>query len=162
MTDIKDAYKVPEELIQQIMDKDFLEDIGFEPEYMNKWFVSNIVQRTLSHLFVQSANGSVRLQGTIAGYLKVTSMGASLDNEESFSYTAEAAEETQLFTQPVAQVKVDLTAGDAQIKFTYDGTTYGSYENVGMFGNGIFERAVKGYKIKKITTDFSGIVKGLW
>ena len=64
----------PIEQWHEIRENDFLENLTFRRPFVRKFFTSNIVRRTLAHLFARYGSSSLPLQATTQGYLKVTGM----------------------------------------------------------------------------------------
>lgn len=148
------------EIIQEIVSDNFLDDIDLNPSQVREYFVSNIVRRTLAHLQALSSDGPVRLRATAAGYLKVSTYGSAIEDDETFNYTSQDTAVEQSFSQTVQRVEIFLRSGDAKIKFKTEGGSYGDWYYVEDNGVRIISRAVKTFTIDDDGSAFTGYVKG--
>lgn len=148
------------EIIQEIVDDDFLDDVGLSPSQVREYFVSNIVRRTLAHLQALSSDGPVRLKATPAGYLKVSTYGSAIEDDETFTYTSQTAAVEQSFSQTVQRVEIYLTTGTARIKFKTEDGAYGDWYYISDSGVRIISRSVKTFTIDDNGLAFTGYVKG--
>lgn len=96
-----------EEAWQNLKEKFFLEDVKLDPKFVERFFVSNLVQRTLAHLVGQSDLAAVPIRATAAGELKVAPTGTGFEHNETIAKFAVAdgyAEKS--FAQVVSRIDI--------------------------------------------------------
>lgn len=72
----------PEERVQKVK-ADLLEDLGFEPEKVRNFFVSNIFTRTLAHLVGWTGKKARLLRCTSAGELKTAPTSTGIEYHDT-------------------------------------------------------------------------------
>jgi len=78
----------PREEQQQIRELHFIENLKFLPQYVENFFVNNIVQRSLAHLVGWTGKRARMLICTSAGILKVAPIGTGFEHAEVHSANA--------------------------------------------------------------------------
>ena len=81
----------PREERQQIRELHFIENLKFLPQYVENFFVNNIVQRSLAHLVGWTGKRARMLICTSAGILKVAPTGAGFEHVTDHRVTGEDA-----------------------------------------------------------------------
>jgi len=78
----------PREEQQQIRELHFIENLKFLPQYVENFFVNNIVQRSLAHLVGWTGKRARMLICTSAGILKVAITGWGYEHPKDHRVTA--------------------------------------------------------------------------
>jgi len=95
------------EIWQKLKDKNFLESLELSPEYVENFFVSNLVQRAICHLVGQGDLRAVPIRATAAGELKVAPSGTGYEHNESIAkFTVADAYAEKTFAQVVSRVDI--------------------------------------------------------
>lgn len=95
------------EVWQNLLENFFKEDVTLDPEFVERFFVSNKVQRTLAHLVGQTDTAAVRIRATAAGELKVAPSGTGYEHNESIAkFTVADAYAEKIFSQVVSRCDV--------------------------------------------------------
>jgi len=95
------------EVWQNLLENYFREDVSFDPEFVDRFFVSNRVQRTLAHLVGQADTEAVRVRATAAGELIVAPTGTGYEHNESIAkFTVADAYAEKTFAQVVSRLDV--------------------------------------------------------
>jgi len=106
----------PREEQQQIRELHFIENLKFLPQYVENFFVSNIVQRALSHLVGWTGTHSKMLICTSAGILKVAPTGAGFEHVVDHHVTgADTWQYINWDTNPVSRIDIWISNADAVI-----------------------------------------------
>lgn len=118
---------VVREVWQNLIENYFREDVKLDPDYVERFFVSNKVQRSLAHLVGQTDEAAVRIRATAAGELKVAPTGAGYEHNltiDKFAVADAYAEKT--FTRVVS--RVDITTWSFGIVIKRKPTAGAGYE----------------------------------
>ena len=116
------------EVWQNLRENFFRENVKLDPEYAERFFVTNLVQRSLAHLVGQADQESVRIRATAAGELKVAPTGTGYEHNQTipkFTVANDYAEKT--FAQVVS--RLDITAWDYGIIIKRRPTATAGYED---------------------------------
>jgi len=115
------------EVWQNLIENYFKEDVKLDPEFVERFFVSNLVQRTLAHLVGQSDTAAVRIRATSAGELKVAPSGTGLEHNQVIAkWTCSDGGDEKTFNQVVS--RVDVTTWDFPILLKRKPTALAGYE----------------------------------
>jgi len=103
----------------QYVEENFLEeDMTFVPETARRFFVSNLIQRTLATLVGWTGLRFRRLRCTAAGVLKTAPVGAGFEwNDTKTGVTAATWSARIAFDEPVSRIDIRVWAGDIDIQF---------------------------------------------
>lgn len=106
------------EVWQDLKEKNFLEDLSLSPEFVKKFFVTNLVGRTLAHIVGKSDTGAVMVEATPAGELKVAMAGSAIAHNETLGDVdvSDNNWHDRIFTQIVTTVDVLVTGFDGKIR----------------------------------------------
>jgi len=106
----------PREEQQQIRELHFIENLKFLPQYVENFFVSNIVQRALSHLVGWTGTHSRMLICTSGGILKVAPTGAGFEHLTDHKVTgSDSYKYINWDTNPVSRIDIWVKNADAVI-----------------------------------------------
>jgi len=107
------------ERVDQYIDENFLEeDLRFVPEQQRRFFVSNLIQRTLATLVGWTGLRFRRLRFTSAGVLKTAPIGAGFEwMDVKTGTTAAAWSPTINFDEPVSRIDIRVETADIDIRF---------------------------------------------
>lgn len=145
------------------------EPIGAElkviPEHVRRYGVNNIFQRTFSYLFGWMSDGRpVKLAATLAGALKIASVGAGLEKTERKTGTGtDTLSAAVVFTQVISRVDVVVD--------TYKMHLYPSPDNVTFYDpvlcipgvHNVYDIAMKAFKVLRADiNDVEYNVVGEW
>jgi len=98
---------VPEESWQKIQEPLFLEALGFSPEFIENYFVSNLVQRTLSHLVGQGDVRAVPIRATGDGRLMVAIAAAGYEHNYTVAkFACTDSYAIKIFPQVMARIDI--------------------------------------------------------
>jgi len=104
----------PKQIWQDLKESFFKEDAALDPEYIERFYTSNLVQRTLAHLVGQADKYAVRIKATSAGELKVAPSGTGYEHNETIAkFSVGDSYTTKTFSQVVS--RVDITTWDYAI-----------------------------------------------
>jgi len=96
-----------EEVWQNLIENYFKEDVSLDPEFVERFFVSNIVQRSLAHVVGKTDSGAVRIRATSAGELKVAPSGTGYEHNQTIAkFTVADAYAEKIFSQVVSRVDI--------------------------------------------------------
>jgi len=101
---------------------------NYDPSFVDDFYVSNIIRRTLSHLYAydEETNKPVRLRATSSGLLLVSAIPPIRDTYEVYKKLIPAGNEDVItFNEPVYLVEIWTYEGALQIKKSTDGSVYG-------------------------------------
>lgn len=127
-----------EEVYQIIKDLDFIEDLNLSPEQVKRFFVSNVVQRTLSHLFGYTGKSWLPINISESGKLETLSAGGGFDDYVVTTITAEGAETEYDLGLVTDRTDITLTTGGASLKFAGADKVYGDYIPCEQFASSSF------------------------
>lgn len=122
----------------------------YTPQFVEEFFISNILQRVLAHLFAfdQTTDKPIRLQATSEGYLKVASVQTPLSINQSFKQSISAGASIFFFADDVSsKVEVWTYSGDLQIARSVDGTTYQDVIEIPAYSYYSFTASTKAIKV---------------
>ena len=149
----KESAEVQEQ-IQDILENFFLEDLELSPEFVKKFFVSNLVQRTLAHVVGQGRTRGIPILATEAGALKVAEAGGGTSRYETLPKAAITDDyQTKTFTQVCCRVDVTTWDKPVILQLSDDGTAFGEdiVVNAGVFYS--IDQSVKVVKYKNEAAD---------
>jgi len=103
---------------QNLISSEFLEDIELDPAQVERFFVNNLVTRTLAHLVGQADRSGVLLKATAGGILKVAGTGTGFEHNESLADVdlSDNAWHDMTFAQIISRVDVFVESFDMLIK----------------------------------------------
>ncbi len=139
---------------QNLISQVFREDIKFDPEDVERFFVNNLVQRTLAHVVGQGRERGITILATEAGALKVAEAGGGTSRYETLP---KAAITDTLQKKEFTRVccRVDVTTWDKPVilQLSDDGVTFGAdiVVNAGVFYS--IDQSVKAVKYKNEAAD---------
>lgn len=109
--------KIKEEW-QNIISQIFAEELEFDPAQVERFFVNNLVQRTLAHLVGQGDVKSIPIRATSAGGLIVSPIGTGFEHNETLSDVdvSDNNWHDRVFAQIVSRVDVMVTFFDGKIR----------------------------------------------
>ena len=111
--------------IQNIIDNDLVENLTFDAKQPRRFYTDNIFQRALAHIIARSDTGAVLLRATTAGELKVATVGAGYEHNDTKTGNAPDTYGTALaFDQQVSRIDIWIYDNPCYIKRTNDGVTY--------------------------------------
>ncbi len=108
--------------------KNYNTEDTYEPEYVQEFYITNIIRRVLAHLFAEdeTSGNPVRLKATAGGILKVSSLPAVLDTYEVSKQSVPAGGSVTItFTSAVSRVEIWTYGAAMQIEKSTDGTVFG-------------------------------------
>lgn len=116
---------VVDEVWQNLKERLFHEDVDCDPSTQRRFFISNIIRRTLAHVVGKGPNGSVQIEATSAGELKVAAILAAI---ETYDYTAQTASGdlpfSVVFPTIISSIDLIVEDQDALVRFSIDGTVW--------------------------------------
>ena len=144
------------ELWQNLISQVFGEDIEFDPEDVERFFVNNLVQRTLAHLVGQGRDKGIRIRATEAGALVVASTGTAIEDNETVTATivAAAVEEEEL-SQVCSVVDITIWDFDVLLRRSPDGVRWGGWIERPADSDYSFDASCLKFEIKNKDTDGS-------
>jgi len=111
--------------VQRIEDNGFLENFTFIPQFVTRWFVDNIITRSIAHLVAWSEAGAKRLLCTTAGILKVAPVGTGFEHNDTHAGNAPDAYGTAItFDSIASRVDIWIFDNDSIVKRSKDGITF--------------------------------------
>ena len=140
------------EVWQDLKEPFFLEGLELSPEFVEKFFVNNLVQRTLAHVVGQGRTKGLTIGATEAGALKVAVSGGGTSLYETLAKGAITdALQSKEFTHVCSQVDVTTWDFDVILQLSDDGVTFGNdiVVNAGVFYS--IDQSVKAVKYKNGT-----------
>ena len=113
---------------QDILENFFLEDLELSPEFVKKFFVSNLVQRTLSHLVGQGKRRAIPIRATEAGGLVVAATATAFEDSQvdKATFTDDDADQITYATT-VSRVDVTVWTNAVYFRLSPDGTRWGGW-----------------------------------
>lgn len=119
------------EVWQNLISQTFLEQIGFDPKYVDRFFVNNLVQRTLAHLVGQGRNKGIQIKSTEGGALVVAPTATAIEENQVFTHTFEtSASKTETFSQVVLRIDMTIWTKPVLFRHSPDGTRWGGWIEV--------------------------------
>ena len=143
---------VTKEVYQDLISQRFLEDIEFVPEYVDNFYVNNLIQRTLAHLVGQGREKTIPILATEAGALKVAEAGGGTSRYETLPKAAISDTVAKKeFTRVCSRVDVTTWDFDVKLNLSDDGVWFGDdiVVNAGVFYS--IDQSVKAVKYKNGT-----------
>ena len=143
-----------QEQVQDLLENFFLEDLELSPEFVKKFFVSNLVQRTLAHVVGQGKKRAIPILASEAGALKVADIGGGTSSYETLPKAAISDTLTKKeFTRVCSRVDVTTWDKPVIIQLSDDGVTFGEdiVVNAGVFYS--IDQSVKAVKYKNEAAD---------
>jgi len=106
----------PREEHQQIRELHFIENLKFLPQYVENFYVNNIIQRSLAHLVGWTGKRARMLICTSAGILKVAPTGAGFEHVTDHRVTgADSYQYLDWTANPVSRIDIWVYDADAVI-----------------------------------------------
>lgn len=160
---VKESAKV-EEVLQRI-EEELGDEIEVIPQHVRRYGITNLFSRVFSYLLAKKSDGKyIQLQATIAGALKVASVGAGLEKSEVLTGTATDTLSAAIpFTQAVSRLHVGCTSYELLLYHSPDEVTYYGPIRCYDFYPNIFDISCKAIKvIRGEVNDVDYEVAGLW
>ena len=140
------------EVWQNLISQVFLEDIGFDPQYVERFFVNNLVTRTLAHLVGQGRNKGIQVRATEGGALIVAPTATAIEDNEVFTHTfVNDDPKIETFDHVVARVDMTIWTNPVLFRHSPDGTRWGAWIEVNADCAYSFDCNVKKIEIKNKT-----------
>ena len=116
------------EVWQNLISQVFAEDIEFDPEAVQRFFVNNLVQRTLAHLVGQGKKKGIPIRATEAGALVVAMTGLAFEDSKvsSATFTDDDADQI-VYTHVVSRIDVTIWTNPVLMRLSPDGTRWGDW-----------------------------------
>lgn len=153
------------DVVLQRIEEDVGDEVPLIPVGVQRYGINNIFQRTFSYLIGKtSADKYKPLRATVAGVLKVASVGAGLEKTERKTGVATDALSTYVeFTQIVSRIEVIVDDYTMNLYPSPDGVTqYQALKCLPGVRN-TFDIAVKAFKVQRIeANDVEYNVTGAW
>lgn len=147
-----DKFEAWQDLISQV----FAENIGFDPEAVQRFFVNNLVQRTLAHLVGQGKNKGIPIRATEAGALVVAGTGLAIEDNETVAGTVVAtAEDPVEFSHVCSVVEVWTWDFECYFRRSPDGVRWGGWIELRADMMYPYDASTKNIEIKNKDTDGS-------
>jgi len=146
------AKVTPTELWQRLKANWLHPDIETSPKQVPEFFLTNLVQRTLTLLVGKGKRAAIPIEATEAGALKVAPVGGGTAVYETLAKAVIAdAFATKTFTVTCSKVDVTTWNFPVIIELSNDGTTFGAdiYINANTFYS--IDQSVKAVKYKNGT-----------
>lgn len=161
-SEIKDARV---DVVLQRIEELIGNEVDVIPKKVRRYGVNNIFQRVFAYLIAKKSDGKyIQLQSTIAGALKIASVGAGLERSEIKTGTATEELSAKIeFSQVVSRVHVGCTTYELSVYHSPDGITfYGPLHCYDYYPN-IFDISCKAIKvIRAEDNDVDYDIAGLW
>lgn len=153
------------DVVLQRIEEDIGEEIVVEPKHVRRYGVNNIFQRVFSYLLAKKSDGKyIQLAATIAGALKVASVGAGLEKIERKTGTATSVLSASIdFTQVVSRIDVYVETYEMYIAPSPDGITFYDYIRCIPGVRNIFDISMHSYKVLRAElNDVNYEIVGEW
>lgn len=113
------------EIVQNILDEDFGENVEFDPENPERYYVTNVVRRTLAHLVGRSPTGDVVLKCNAAGELVVATGGSFISgNDVKLGNAPDAYGAALVFDVIVSRTDIFVSNNPVVVKRSIDGVFF--------------------------------------
>lgn len=139
----------------QIVGINLNKEDSYRPKSVKNFYVSNLVQRTLSHLYAEdeTTGDPVRLKATAGGVLKVSTVPPIRDTYEVFKQTVAAGGTVTItFTEAVTLVEIWTYGATMLIEKSTDGTVFGGQVEIPAGSYWSFESTTKALRITNTDT----------
>lgn len=115
----------PEEVFQRLLDRTFNEFLSTSPEFIQEWFISNIVRRVIANLFAYDGKNSTRLRCTPEGELLTAPTGEGFNRNDTKSGNAPNSYGDAIVFDEICS-RIDITTWDnaAMVKISPDGSNW--------------------------------------
>jgi len=141
------------------------DEIEVEPKHVRRYGINNIFQRVFSYLLAKKSDGKyIQLEATLAGALKVASVGAGLEYTERKTGTAtEVLSEAVVFSQVISRLDVYVETYEMYISPSPDGVTFYDYLRCIPGVRNIFDISMKSFKVLRAgLNDVNYEIVGEW
>lgn len=149
-----------DEIIQQILNREFGEDLSFEPESPGKFGVSNIVRRTLAHLIGWTGKKAVRISCTDGGKLKVSVTDHVYDNFYRVDFGSVTTEVTLDLTKICDLIMVQCIDDPLEFRVSIDNVTYSPYMYVEYGGTCVLPLSARYVRVRETSFGTDGRAYG--
>lgn len=113
------------EVWQNLKERLFHEDIDCDPPSQRRFFVSNLVRRTLAHVVGKGPRGSVQIEATSSGELKVAVTATILENMSVTEHTATDDDAISVvFPEIISSIDLIVEDQNALVRYTVDDVTW--------------------------------------
>lgn len=151
-----------EEIVQAIMSSPFQEDLSFLPEQQRRFYVSNVVQRTLSHLFAFDGAVFRKVACNSAGYLKTVSGGTALTTIAKATFAGVTTKAAQDLGQMCQEVLIKSIDKACKVSVSKDGVTDSAQVSLSEYAELNLEIECRYVHIEQVTAACSGEIYGLY
>jgi hypothetical protein len=110
----------PERKYQVIQSENLFGEIDAEPRYIRKWYVDNIITRTLARIVGQGPYGPVPAKCTADGSLAVVARGGAFDHYVVKNGTASDEGVIQTFDEVVSRIDIFIYDNPAIVQLRRD------------------------------------------
>ncbi len=111
---------IPETKYQEIKSENLFGEIDAEPRYVRKWYINNILTRTLARIVGQGPYGPVVAKCTADGSLAVVAKGGAFDQYAVYSGTATDAGVTVTLSAVVSRLDIFIFDNPALVQLRRD------------------------------------------
>jgi hypothetical protein len=114
-----------EEVVQNVIEDGIFEELRFDPVYVPRFYVSNVIQRSFAHLYGWTGKRTVRVKTTEGGALIVAPYGTAYQYNDTKSGDAPNDYGTPLvFDQVVSKLDIFIWDNPAIVQRSLDGTLW--------------------------------------
>lgn len=110
----------PERKFQQITSENLFGELEAEPKYIRKWYIDNILTRTLARIVGQGPYGPVVAKCTADGSLAVVAKGGAFDQYAVYNGIASDAGVTVTLTAVVSRLDIFIFDNPALVQLRRD------------------------------------------
>jgi hypothetical protein len=141
-----------ERVVQNVRDETFTEDVDYDPPRPLRFFIDNLFRRVLAHLVGYTGRTSVRLRCTSAGELKVATVGAGYEYNDTKSGNAPNTYGAAIqFDKTVSRVDIWIWDNAAIFKRTSDGLVWNDEIEIPANTTFHFDASTHSFNIKNKT-----------
>lgn len=140
------------EVWQNLISQVFAEEIKLDPEDVQRFFVNNLIQRTLAHLVGQGKKKAIPIRSTEAGALVVAMTGLAFEDQQVDATTFPDDEADQIvYTHVVSRIDITIWTNPVLLRLSPDGTRWGDWIERNADSEYSFDCAVTKLEIKNKT-----------
>ena len=116
------------EVWQNLISRELLEDIELDPAQVERFFVNNLVQRTLAHLVGQGKNDAKLIRSTEAGALVTAPTATAFEDYdlEQVTFADDNADQV-IFSQVVSRIDLTIWTNPVLFRLSPDGIRWGGW-----------------------------------
>ena len=111
---------IPDRKFQRITSENLFGEIDAEPRYIRKWYIDNVLTRTLARIVGQGPYGPVAARCTADGSLAVVARGGAFDSYVVKEGTADDTGITETFTDVVSRLDIFIFDNPALVQLRRD------------------------------------------